>query len=66
MAGTPRPFYGEFAWAFDLLIDRPSPRNARQSPAGWLNVASSRAQDFSMRAAERDGTRSSSVAEATL
>src|SRR5215831_12352614 len=19
----PRPFYGEFAWAFDLLIDRP-------------------------------------------
>ena len=26
MAGTPRPFYGEYAWAFDLLIDRPVAR----------------------------------------
>ena len=23
MAGAQRPFYGEYAWAFDLLIDRP-------------------------------------------
>ena len=26
MAATPRPFYGEYAWAFDLLIDRPVAR----------------------------------------
>ncbi len=35
MAGTPRPFYGEFAWAFDLLIDRPVARECT-AVAGWL------------------------------
>ena len=35
MAGTPRPFYGEYAWAFDLLIDRPVARECT-SIAGWL------------------------------
>ena len=35
MAGTPRPFYGEYAWAFDLLIDRPVARECT-AIAGWL------------------------------
>ncbi len=35
MAGTPRPFYGEYAWAFDLLIDRPVARECA-AIAGWL------------------------------
>jgi len=35
MAGTPRPFYGEFAWAFDLLIDRPVAKECT-AIAGWL------------------------------
>jgi len=30
-----RPFYGEFAWAFDLLIDRPVRREC-SAIAGWL------------------------------
>lgn len=30
-----RPFYAEFAWAFDLLIDRPV-RKEGQTMAGWL------------------------------
>jgi SAM-dependent methyltransferase len=32
---TPRPFYGEFAWAFDLLIDRPVQKECR-TIAMWL------------------------------
>ncbi len=35
MAGTPRPFYGEYAWAFDLLIDRPVARECT-AITGWL------------------------------
>ena len=35
MAGTPRPFYGEYAWAFDLLIDRPVAKECT-AIAGWL------------------------------
>ena len=35
MAGTSRPFYGEFAWAFDLLIDRPVARECT-AIARWL------------------------------
>ena len=35
MAGNPRPFYGEYAWAFDLLIDRPVARECT-AIAGWL------------------------------
>src|SRR4030095_3266056 len=35
MAGTLRPFYGEYAWAFDLLIDRPVARECT-AIAGWL------------------------------
>lgn len=35
MPGTPRPFYGEYAWAFDLLIDRPVARECT-AIAGWL------------------------------
>jgi ubiquinone/menaquinone biosynthesis C-methylase UbiE len=31
----PRPFYTEFAWAFDLLIDRPVHQECR-TIAGWL------------------------------
>ena len=31
----PRPFYAEFAWAFDLLIDRPVHQECR-TIAGWL------------------------------
>lgn len=32
---TPRPFYGEFAWAFDLLIDRPVQKDC-STIATWL------------------------------
>jgi SAM-dependent methyltransferase len=32
---APRPFYGEFAWAFDLLIDRPVQREC-STIATWL------------------------------
>ncbi len=32
---TPRPFYTEYAWAFDLLIDRPV-RKECAAIAGWL------------------------------
>ena len=32
---TPRPFYGDYAWAFDLLIDRPVARECT-AIAGWL------------------------------
>src|SRR4029450_1044244 len=35
MAGTPRPFYGEYAWAFDLLIDRPVAKECT-AIARWL------------------------------
>src|SRR4029453_14250429 len=35
MAGSPRPFYGEYAWAFDLLIDRPVAKECT-AIAGWL------------------------------
>jgi SAM-dependent methyltransferase len=35
MAGTPRPFYGEYAWAFDLLSDRPVAKECT-IVAGWL------------------------------
>jgi SAM-dependent methyltransferase len=35
MAGTPRPFYGEYAWAFDLLIDRPVAKECT-AIADWL------------------------------
>ena len=35
MAGSPRPFYGEYAWAFDLLIDRPVASECT-AIAGWL------------------------------
>ncbi len=35
MAGTLRPFYGEYAWAFDLLIDRPVAKECT-AIAGWL------------------------------
>lgn len=31
----PRPFYGEYAWAFDLLIDRPVEQDCR-TIAAWL------------------------------
>ena len=31
----PRPFYGEFAWAFDLLIDRPVEKECR-TIASWF------------------------------
>jgi SAM-dependent methyltransferase len=33
--GSPRPFYGEYAWAFDLLIDRPVQLECR-TIAEWL------------------------------
>ena len=35
MAGIPRPFYGEYAWAFDLLIDRPVGKDCT-AIARWL------------------------------
>lgn len=35
MERSSRPFYGEFAWAFDLLIDRPVTREC-MAIAGWL------------------------------
>lgn len=35
MPGTPRPFYGEYAWAFDLLIDRPVAKDCT-AIVGWL------------------------------
>ena len=35
MPRTPRPFYGEYAWAFDLLIDRPVAKECA-AIAGWL------------------------------
>jgi SAM-dependent methyltransferase len=35
LAESPRPFYGEYAWAFDLLIDRPVARECT-AIAGWL------------------------------
>ena len=35
MAGTQRPFYGEYAWAFDLLIDRPVAKECT-AIARWL------------------------------
>ncbi len=44
MAGSLLPFYGEYAWAFDLLNDRPVAKEFT-AIAGWLveNVASPRA-----------------------
>jgi hypothetical protein len=44
MAGSLHPFYGEYAWAFDLLNDRPVAKEFT-AIAGWLveNVASPRA-----------------------
>jgi len=35
MQNTPRPFYREFAWAFDLLIDRPVQKEC-STIARWL------------------------------
>ena len=35
MTDSRRPFYGEYAWAFDLLIDRPV-ANECAAIAGWL------------------------------
>jgi hypothetical protein len=32
---SPRPFYAEYAWAFDLLIDRPVQQECR-TIATWL------------------------------
>ena len=48
-----RPFYGEYAWAFDLLIDRPVSQESPRSPPGSVSGASCRAQRFLMPAVEQ-------------
>lgn len=37
MTGTRRPFYAEYAWAYDLLIDRPVQKECG-ALVDWLNA----------------------------
>jgi len=60
-----RPFYGEYAWAFDLLIDRPVSQDCAAIAAWFSERASFRAQRFSMPAVEQADTPSNSRAEVT-
>ena len=59
-----RPFYGEYAWAFDLLIDRPVSQECAAITA-WFREpgASFRAQRFLMPAVEQDVMLANSRAE---
>jgi hypothetical protein len=60
---TGRPFYGEYAWAFDLLIDRPVSQDCA-AIAAWFSERGVRpGQRFSMLAVEQADTPSNSRAE---
>ena len=60
-----RPFYAEYAWAFDLLIDRPVRNEVQRWQPGWSNAASFRAPKCSMLVAVQAATRRNWHAEAT-
>jgi hypothetical protein len=64
MAEQPsRPFYGEYAWAFDLLIDRPVGQECAAITAWFSERASFRAQRFLMPAVEQADMLANSRAE---
>ncbi|HUP36782.1 MAG TPA: hypothetical protein VNC82_15215 [Candidatus Limnocylindria bacterium] len=61
-AVTPRPFYGEFAWAYDYLVERPVAEECAGMADALARRASARARRCWMRAAAPAATRSGSRA----
>jgi hypothetical protein len=62
-AHSSRPFYGEYAWAFDLLIDRPVGKDCAAITAWLIERGVLPAQRFSMPAVEQADMPANSRAE---